>query len=288
MKSEYLLPQDDGLSTREFNKWTAEKVDYLRRYIYMFGVSMKNMKLRRRSFIDLFCGTGKFKIEGSSNYYLGSSLIALTAEVPFTHYYFSDSNAENVEILQKRSASLDFQKKFMVGDSNKLVRDIVDELLTVDKKYIPGVWPSLNLAFLDPDGLELEWQTVATLASVNRMDLIIHYSQGGLTRNLSKFFAAEGETLIDRFFGDTEWREIYAHHRDKPEGVHRYLIDHYKEKLQSLGYKEIKEEGWTEPLLRNRRRVPLYRLLFASKHELGNEFWKTVTERDMYGQKPLL
>jgi three-Cys-motif partner protein len=282
-----LLPEDDGLPTREFNRWTVEKVDYLRRYIYMFEVSMKNMKWRRRSFIDLFAGTGKFKVEGISDYYLGSSLTALTAEIPFTHYYFADNNADNIEILKKRTSSLPFQKKFMIGNANEIVQEIVDELLAVDKEYIRGIWPSLNLAFLDPDGLELEWNTVATLAKVNRMDLIIHYSQGGLTRNLSKFFEFRGETLIDRFFGDTEWRKIYVSHRDKTEGVHRYLIDHYKEKLQDLGYKEIKEEGWTEPLMRNRRHAPLYRLLFASKHERGNEFWKIVAQKDLYGQKSL-
>ena len=116
----------------------------------------------------------------------------------------------------------------------------------------------------------------------------MHYSQGGLTRNLPKNFDAPGETKIDRFFGDTEWRKIYITHRDKAEGVHRYLIDHYKEKLQDLGYKEIRENGWTEPLMRNRKQAPLYRLLFASKHERGNEFWKIVTQKDLYGQKPLL
>jgi len=253
----------------------------------MFEVSMKKMKWRRRSYIDLFAGTGKFKVEGTPNFYLGSALTALTAEIPFTHYFFADNNAENINILEKRSSSLPLQKKFMIGDANEKVREIVDEILTVDKEYIRDVWPSLNLAFLDPDGLELEWNTVAILAKVNRMDLIIHYSQGGLTRNLRKLFDAHGETLIDRFFGDAEWRKIYASHRDKAEGVHRYLIDHYKEKLQDLGYKEIKEEGWTEPLMRNRREVPLYRLLFASKHERGNEFWRKVTEKDLYGQKPM-
>ena len=48
---------------------------------------------------------------------------------------------------------------------------------------------------------------------------------------------------------------------------------------------EIKEN---EPLMRNTsRNAPLYRLIFASKHPLGNKFWEQVTNRDIYGQNKL-
>ena len=68
-------------------------------------------------------------------------------------------------------------------------------------------------------------------------------------------------------------------------------MDYYKGKLISLGYKEVLSDDETgdEPLMRNSvRNAPLYRLLFASKHELGNEFWHKVTRRDVHGQQRLL
>ena len=48
------------------------------------------------------------------------------------------------------------------------------------------------------------------------------------------------------------------------------------------------DEIGDEPLIRNaKRNAPLYRLLFASKHSLGHDFWRKVTRRNAYGQKRL-
>jgi three-Cys-motif partner protein len=150
---------------------------------------------------------------------------------------------------------------------------------------------SLNLAFLDPEGLELQWQTVAKLASIRRMDLIINYPQGGLNRLMKRLFQQESDTVVDRYFGDRNWRTIYADYLMHPgAGLHRHLIDYYKGKLQALGYNEVRsdDEVGDEPLMRNaKRNAPLYRLLFASKHPLGEKFWRAITKRDVHGQMRL-
>ena len=83
-----------------------------------------------------------------------------------------------------------------------------------------------------------------------------------------------------------KWREIYEAWRGK-SGLHRQLIDYYRERLQGLGYEEVLrgDETGYEPLMRSARRgAPLYRLLFASKHPLGHDFWHKVTRRDVHGQ----
>jgi three-Cys-motif partner protein len=180
--------------------------------------------------------------------------------------------------------------QYFVGDGNSIAQEISNQIIDIDRQYIPGRWHSLNLAFLDPDGLELEWKTVATLAQINRMDLIIHYSQNGLTRNLEQCYKSDEETIIDRFFGDRTWRKVYQDSKKSQAGVHRLLIDHYKAKLQALGYVEVLRDDETgdEPLIRNaKKNAPLYRLLFASKHPLGHNFWKSVTRRDVHGQQRL-
>jgi three-Cys-motif partner protein len=149
------------------------------------------------------------------------------------------------------------------------------------------------LALLDPEGLELEWTTVEALAKMKTMDLIIHYSQNGLTRNLDKYLNMSEDTVIDRFFGDREWRNVYKDASTKREtvGIHRMLIDHYKAKLGKMGYVVINDQQQTvrEPLIRNtERNAPLYRLIFASKHPLGNKIWNEVTKKNYYGQQNLL
>ena len=285
----YLQPQPDGLPMRESGPWVAEKLDYLGRYIDVFETSMREKPWRSRNYIDLFAGPGKCYVKESGKVYLGSPLLALTTTYPFTHYFFVDSNPQNIQALRERcEASPSYQNiDFLEGDANAVVHKIVAQIHDEDRTFIKGKWSSLNLAFLDPEGLELEWSTVAALASVERMDLIIHYSQGGLNRLMKQMFEAQTTTLVDRFFGGRGWRRIYEEYqRGAIRFLHRELINHYKRDLQKLGYHvRLDEETGYEPLIRNaERRAPLYRLLFASKHPLGSNFWEEVTRRDVYGQ----
>ncbi|MEW6093795.1 MAG: three-Cys-motif partner protein TcmP [Chloroflexota bacterium] len=285
----YLLPEDDGLPIRTFGKWTKQKLHYLQKYIYMFETSMRQMKWCARCYVDLFAGRGKYRVEDQKDILLGSPLIALTTKHPFTHYFFADTVQEHIDILKQRCTLISsINKQFYVGDANKVVSNIVAEIKAIERNRPEGSWSSLNLAFLDPDGLELEWRTIATLAKVKRMDLIIHYSQSGLTRNFENCINTDGETIIDRFFGDFEWRRIYEQCKlGDPIQIHRRLMDYYMSKLSDLGYLDVKDvedyEG-SEPLMRNTRQAPLYRLLFASKHKRGHDFWKEVVRRDVTGQ----
>lgn len=288
----YLLPEYDGLLARDSGTWAKDKLFYLEKYINAFETSMHGKPWRNRIFIDLFSGPGKCEIKGRHEYFLGSSLLSLITTYPFTDYYFVDMESENINALRERSTATRVNQNninYLIGDANIKVEEIVNKIREIDSKFILGAWPSLNLAFLDPEGFELEWNTVANLASINRMDLIIHYSQQGVKRMADRALESNKETAIDKFFGDLEWREIYRSCKDDPTGIHRPLIDYYKSKLNNLGYVEVKdsEEVWVEPLMKNRKNAPLYRLLFASKNPLGVKFWKEVTKTGADGQMSL-
>jgi len=286
----FLLPEDDGLPARVFGKWTRVKLDYLKRYIDLFETSMRGKPWCARCYIDLYAGTGKYQIEGQNGFHLGSALLSVTTKHPFTNYYFVDKSEENISILSIRCESMtSVKKRICTGDANIKVKQIVEEIKSLERNRLKDQWTSLNLAFLDPDGLELEWKTVETLASVNKMDLIIYYSQSGLTRNFDNCINLNTDTDIDRFFGDREWRNIYrTSQHGKSSGVHRKLIDYYKHKLTNLGYKDIKDiEDGAEPVMKNSKEAPLYRLIFASKHARGHDFWNKVIQKDAFGQTKL-
>ena len=283
----YLQPQDDGLLMREAGAWAMVKLDYLTRYIGVFETSMRQ-KWPVRYYVDLLAGPGKNVVRDSGDVLLGSPLLALTTTYPFTGYFFTDLSDENTKALQQRCAASPYshQVDIRTGDCNDLVNDIVTHIKRDD-------WRSLNLAFLDPAGMELQWRTVAKLATMRKMDLIINYPQGGLNRSMRKAFETEGQTGVDSFFGDRAWRRTYQNWQNSgaPPGLHRQLIDFYKGRLQDLGYTEVLQDDQVgdEPLIRNaRRRAPLYRLLFASKSSLGHDFWHKITRRDVYGQTRLL
>lgn len=282
----YLRPVDDGLVMRPAGVWAREKLDYLRRYIDVFETAMRD-KWCIRYYVDLFAGPGKNVDRDSGTVFLGSPLVALTTRCPFTDYVLVDASEENVDALRERCAASPHSHKVQIrsGDCNELVAQVVAQIE-------PDDWRSLNLAFLDPEGMEMRWDSVVSLAGLERMDLIINYPQGGLNRCMPLAAETEEETSVDVFFGSREWRKIYldSHSQGKPSGLHRRLIDLYKSRLQDLGYQQVlaANQIGDEPLIRNvRRSAPLYRLLFASKHPLGHDFWHKVTRRDIYGQQRL-
>ena len=284
----YLTDAEDGLLMRESGAWVAEKLDYLRRYLDTFTTAMREKPWRGLNFIDLFSGPGKCKIRKTQQILLGSPLLALTLQHSFTRYFFVDKDPAAIAALKTRCDSSDRATRitYFTGDSNQVVTNIVDEIDAMEDRSIEGKWTSLNLAFLDPEGFELTWSTVALLGSMNRMDLIIYYPQMGINRDMPKDFDKSSPSKIDAYFGGMEWRDIYKKNHKK-EFLHRELIDLYKERLKSLEYVEVEESG-NKPLMRNtRRKAPLYRLIFASKHPLGEKFWSKITKRDVYGQEKL-
>ena len=283
----YLDPQDDGLLLRPMKSWAVEKLDYLERYLDMFTTAMREKPWRALNYVDLFAGPGKCQNEDSGDVYLGSPLLALTAKNAFSHYFFVDLAVNNVQALQQRCQYSPYVNRihYFQGDCNVAVKRIVGEIRRMDRRYIEGKWSCLNLAFLDPEGLEeLQWDTVKALAQL-RTDFIIHYSQMGLQRYLPVAINDPGDTAIDRFFGTRDWRDIYRRSHGK-SGLYGTLLDLYQQNLCNLGYKEEDEVGRV-PLMRNTKNAPLYYLVYASKSDLGKKFWREVTERNVYGQHRL-
>jgi three-Cys-motif partner protein len=292
----YLLPEDDGLPARESGEWVKEKLFYVQRYIDTFETAMRKGNWRQRNYIDLFSGPGKCAIRGTNEHLLGSPLLSLNTQYPFTDYYFGDLDHQNIDWLKERAQVSKVSQDhihYLAGDANRNVMKVTHDIERVDKVFVKGLGSCLNLALLDPEGLELEWTTVEALGKMKTMDLIIHYSQNGLTRNLDKYLDSNDDTIIDKFFGDRRWRNVYKDSLSKQEtsGRHRMLIDYYKANLSKMGYVVINDQQETtrEPLIRNtERKAPLYRLIFASKHSLGNKIWNEVTKKNYYGQQNLL
>ena len=197
----YLLPKNDDLLTRDSGEWVKEKLFYVQRYIDAFETAMRNQSWRRRIYIDLFSGPGKCNVRGTNDYVLGSPLLALITQYPFTDYYFGDLDKENIDHLRERANNSNIPQDhihYLTGNANQKVQDVVRDIEQTDKVFIKGVRSCLNLAFLDPEGLELEWATVEALGKMRTMDLIIHYSQNGLTRNLKNaFLSMKKQLLID-------------------------------------------------------------------------------------------
>lgn len=278
---------EDGFLLRSSGgSWTYDKLYYLNAYLDRFIVSMRPQNWRSIHYIDLFSGPGK-NLLPDGHVLLGSPLLALSQKRPFDRYFFSDLEQANIDALRQRCTNYpdEYPKiSFYTGDANQIVNQVVQIIQRVDKP-ITDKWSSLNLAFLDPEGLELHWTTVEKLAS-RRTDMIIYYPQMGITREAPIEIDQQPPTRIDLFFGDTGWRQIYQkHQRGEKPFLHRALLDYYKQKLMVFGYLY---DPLPEPAFANSKDALLYRLLFVCKHPLGNKFWADVTRNLPDGQLRLM
>ncbi len=118
------------------------------------------------------------------------------------------------------------------------------------------------LAFVDPEGLEIEWETLQHLFDFTG-DLIINYQSTGVSRSALKEnkTSAEIETL-QRFFGTDEWKAC---------GNEDALFKLYLEKIRK--HREV-----TIPIkVRSPYRFHYY-MIVAVRKTRGSQRWVSVIE----------
>ena len=161
------------------------------------------------------------------------------------------------------------------GDCNQQINDMV--------RLIPQ--RALTLAFLDPTGLHLHFDCVAKLARCGRVDLLILFPDRiDIIRN-EKLYFEQDESNLDRFMGaGSNWRE----ERDSgvlsgSSSVSKFYVTCYKRQLETLGYKYSDDI----PIRDRSRNQLLYRLVYATKHQRGLDFWRKSLRKQLSGQLDL-
>lgn len=276
-------PQDlgttaDGLPLRKVGYWSKNKLGYLAAYAYIFTTSMRQKWFT--VYVDLFAGPGKSQLKDTGEVIKGSPLVALELVYPFQRYIFVEADPEALDTLEKRAAP--YKEKVEIHtkgiDCNAAPREITSLIPT----------NSLTLAFIDPEGCDVHFSTIKTLADAGRVDLVITFPMGmDVKRNVDKAarHPGTGWTKYDHFFGLTNWRQTYLtalSSRGWSFAI-RKTMEFYKGQLKQLGYVQV--DASDEVVIRSTRtNVPLYYLLFASKHPRGKDFWKKISGKSPSGQ----
>ena len=258
----------DGLPARCVNEWSDEKLFYLRNYATIFSKGMKN-KWTNRVYLDLFAGPGRYRVKPTGRFEDGSPLIALG--LPFTHLFFCDLSAHVTAALGQRVNKRvhdDQYARVLTGDANGLVQELRRQVTNLGRE-------TLSLAFIDPPGTQIRFDSIRMLQDKLPMDLLINFPLGMNINRQHWHRRAADDDEFDAYLGTPEWRQA-------KDG--RELLVLYKEQLQTLGYRCMD----TDLTIRNRRKNQrLYVLILASKHPRGDEFWKKATHRDSAGQESL-
>lgn len=226
-------------------------------------------------YVDLFAGPGVCKIESTNERIPGSPLIAANSPKPFTKILLCEKDRELATACEQRLRLSPAKNRFRVfcGDCNVEVDRIV--------KDIPQ--GALTLAFLDPTGLHLHFETIKRLAEHGPVDLLILFPDAvDAMRNVDYHYFDNPESKLDQVLGlQSNWRQLKAELVSPDAARKRQLfVKIYKYQLRKhAGYEFFADEV----ILGNSG--PLYRLVFATKHQQGIDFWKKSTAKEFSGQK---
>lgn len=260
-----LVVAPDGLPARVVKAHNQHKAHYLTGYSEIFSVAMKK-KWQYRGYLDLYCGPGVCWVKDTGRFVLGSPLIALNVAAPFTHVVFNDLDEECTQALEQRMADTDAQCLILSEDANKLAT------LNRIRQFIPARH-SLSLALLDPQGLDLDLETIHQLTIDRRMDLLINFPVHSLWRCLCK----DELPILDRCLGKG-WPS-----RTTTQPWRAEARAHFHGQLATMGYEHHEEKQvWSES-----KKSPLYDFILYSRSPLAKKFYKSVTRTDASRQEPL-
>jgi len=263
-------PEDDGFFIpKAVGSWSRDKHHFLRRYVDAFLTAMKDKPWGELHYIDLFAGAGMENVKGFGPDW-GSPLIAAQHPVRFSRMHLCEMRPRKF-----RALSLRIQKhaqpqspQLLHGDANVEVGEVIAQ--------IPS--DSLSLAFLDPYGLHLHFQTLRVLAQ-RRVDLVILFPDHmDALRNWEALCEGELDPRLNSVLGTEAWRrEAKGTALDHLAEV---LCKIYVEQIRTLGYTHFDYERIARP-----RGGWLYRLIFCAKHRFAADLWARCAVNRPGGQR---
>jgi three-Cys-motif partner protein len=256
----------DGLHTPDVGEWGRQK--YLRHWIYadIFSQAMKSA-YAHRVYIDLFSGAGKARIRETGELVLGSPLLALSVSAPFTRYIFCEKDERNLDSLRAR-----VERDFSWADV-RFIHAPVENAIEQVLDHLPPARSTLDFCFADPFDLEFNFRIVERLSRGRRMDfLMLLAAQMDGQRNVFNYLNP-ANTKIDRLLNDPAWRARWEAARAGGMRFQRFLVEEYYDSMERVGYARPKPSD-AHKVDTESGSVPLYYLLFFSKHPLGYKFWR--------------
>jgi len=285
--------------------WTEQKLAALEEYIQAYLTIMHgndNAKSFTKIYLDGFAGSGRrytrktkkstlqeqelipevsteVEREELREYMEGSALRVLRAEkpAPFDRHIFIDIDPKETQKL-KQQLSTQFPNRnieVVTQDANTYIQNWCRQMEAFDRAVV----------FLDPFGLQVEWETIRAIAETEKIDCWLLIPLGvGLLRMLphNNMISEQNQQILTRFFGTEEWQERFyqrsealvlpfeedefrqdEYYRVDKSQIAQFIIERLRSVFPSEGV--IKE-----PLvLRNSKNNPIYLFAFAAANPKG-------------------
>lgn len=275
--------------------WTEEKLNRLKKYLSAYTnifTQNLNAKYFNTMYVDAFAGSGfrrKLDSKDDEEYSLfsadvdpdadslrkGSVHVALETVPHFAQYLFIEhdaGHAQELERLREIFPAIASKITIVHGDANELLMKWCDET----------DWGRTRaVVFLDPYGMQVEWETISKMGATQAIDLWILFPFGvGVNRLLMKGGPPEGPWAerLTKIFGTDEWRAAFYRESKQtsffdaqPQVVKDADFDSIS-KFWITRLKTVFAEVASNPLpLRNSKNSPIYLLSFAAANPKGGK-----------------
>ena len=163
----------DGRLHRFGSIHTALKLGALAKYLHAYTLALKNLPFVLH-YVDAFAGTGMcdIRIGGNLLRVPGSASIAIDCDPAFHKLIFIERSRRKVKalhLLKDAAASRDIT--VIRADANRTLPACLSALNSRRDRAI---------VFLDPFGMQVEWQTLEYIASTKFVDLLYLFPLSGL------------------------------------------------------------------------------------------------------------
>lgn len=176
-------------------EWAILKLAILAYYVDIYTKIIKN-HFDKAYYFDLFAGPGLNKIEELNLILFGSPLISDRVPIKkFDKLYLFEAKSEYADALRKLLPHAKVKCRDVNGSEFKT---IIKNLCSTPSTHF--------LAFVDPEGLEIEWETLQHLFQFTG-DIIINCQCTGVARHALKGDKTPADIeRLQRFFGTDEWK----------------------------------------------------------------------------------
>lgn len=194
--------------------WTNEKLKRLRKYLVAYTTAMKNQRYEI-VYIDAFAGTGyrtspkeedkeEFLFPEMERFIDGSARIALQITPEFDRYIFIERDEKKFTELQKLKEEFpQLSGKILPKneDANSYLKELCDG---------PPWRKHRAVLFLDPFGMQVNWDTIEAIAKTQAIDLWYLFPLMAVSRMLKRSgdIPTSWRKRLDAMLGASDWYNL--------------------------------------------------------------------------------
>ncbi|MGI4873427.1 MAG: three-Cys-motif partner protein TcmP [Janthinobacterium lividum] len=273
--------------------WTAEKIDVFMKYVSAYLQIMKNQSHFRLLYFDGFAGSGVINPDEDPDQFMqgvATQVLSITEPREFDLYMFVEKNPD-------RAANLQALVEQYFPDKGKRVRiaegDCNEKLLLL-AAYMrsPLHRNDRALAFIDPFGMQLSWDTLAALRGIE-MDAWILVPTGiGIGRllkndgqirpawmaRLQDFLGMNEEEIRGYFYREETTHTLFGAETNvvKQERAVERAGQLYRERIRAANiFSHV-----SEPLiLKNSRNSVMYHFILCSNNAVALKIANDITRK---------